>query len=451
MIKNKVEVFTEMNTGDIIESGYYEFGKEVNQNRSIPFIYDGLKPVARHVIQSSYELPNKMTKVLAVASDAIKKYHFTGDASVYPVVSDLVLAGIFLGQGNHGNLVLRGQDDPPAAPRYIESMLNPVFREHLDMLSKYVESNPTATGYDELKFIPTPIPLSLVFGNQGIGLGIDTRIPAFTLKSLYEAFIKDDYKKLKLNYGYMTSDLKGLKALWDKGIGSLKIEIPVTPMTIEGESGFLISCTPQSFKPNWKTLETWEDSGWISIEDISDETPKMFVRRNKRIRTIDDNKLEKEIRKACTVVKSFAINVYDGQITGTVGIKNWITKTHDLYVSLFDKYRADNIKRLNFDILVWTHFRAIAEKLIEKNPMSDKDISNELNKLNTQKLSAKDKKAYVPLTEAHVASVGKKSLNTLRNSDPTAKLKEVLNELDKFNMLDTEKEIKRLITSWTMV
>jgi len=120
-----MSVIVEKHPSEAVSEQFKLYGEYVNLHRHIPYVYDGLKPSYRRTIQSALDVAKtKMAKVATISGHTIGTYHPHGDASINPIVSQLVQAGIFKGQGNHGADVLHGEDISPAAPRYIEAMLS---------------------------------------------------------------------------------------------------------------------------------------------------------------------------------------------------------------------------------------------------------------------------------------------------------------------------------------
>ena len=169
--------------GDFVTESMTHFGKEVNTNRQLPHVLDGLKPVYRRIIYET--LTNNvgsMTKTAAIAGRVIATTHPHSDSSVVPPISNLVRWNILEGQGNHGLKSLMGDDIDAAAPRYTEAKISSkylnIFKEFMPYV-EYVDAE--MPGYKEPKYLPSPIPLCLSFSTLGIGIGVNTRVPAFTV------------------------------------------------------------------------------------------------------------------------------------------------------------------------------------------------------------------------------------------------------------------------------
>lgn len=453
--ENGNESFESLGCGKYIHDGYTIFGRHVNRYRHIPSVVDGLKPVYKHVLQACYERPDKFTKTIDIVGNCLSKYHFTGDASVVPVVSELAKSGMLDKQGNHGYYRLRGGDDSHAAPRYTEAKLNSTVRYQLDKLYPYVPHTTSITGYEEYAYFPTPIPLSLVLGSLGIGLGIGCRIPAFTIESLYNAYLNDDYHLLKFNYGYELDEEseEGLKSLWETGRGSLVVKIPIEEKWIYDNHGYECSCNPKLFKPLLTKLEEWESYGWVSIEDTSDEVSRLFVHRTKRTRSITDEQVYEELKIACRKRIGYSCVVFDGNITGVIGIRDWIDVAFKNYQKLYENYRLDHLKSLDFEWVMWRDFHRVAELILEQNEDASpkhtyEEIVDIVNNENLYRKGQAFRDSYKPLTLDHVNAIGRKSINTLRTADGQDKIAKVEESIQYFNNLDIDAEIKDYVYSW---
>src|SRR5690554_4828384 len=123
-----VENIREAAMDDIMGDRFGVYAKEVIQNRAIPDVRDGLKPVQRRIIYAMYEdgnTFNRPTKKCAHTVGAVMgKYHPHGDSSIYDALArmsqDWVMRLPLIDfQGNNGSI----DGDAPAAYRYTESRL----------------------------------------------------------------------------------------------------------------------------------------------------------------------------------------------------------------------------------------------------------------------------------------------------------------------------------------
>lgn len=162
------------------------YATEVNLDRAVPELYDGLKPVLRRVLWSanSYKA-GEPVKSAKVVGHCIGTLHPHGDASVYSAMQTMVHHNVPLleGVGNWGGLL-----DPAAAMRYTNTKLSKLGLSIFD--SKYVPIMDMVPNYDDTSKEPVVLPVRLPFlilnGADGIGVGITCSIPTFTVESVMQ-------------------------------------------------------------------------------------------------------------------------------------------------------------------------------------------------------------------------------------------------------------------------
>ena len=179
------------------QQAYLNYSMYVINDRALPSIGDGLKPVQRRIIYAMSELglkaSAKFKKSARTIGDVIGKFHPHGDSACYEAM--VLMAQPFTyryplvdGQGNWGS-----QDDPKsfAAMRYTESRL----RNYADVLlgelgQGTVEWKPNFDGtLDEPEMLPARLPNVLLNGGSGIAVGMATDIPPHNLHEVSQALI----------------------------------------------------------------------------------------------------------------------------------------------------------------------------------------------------------------------------------------------------------------------
>ncbi len=167
----------------LIPKLYREYGLYINNSRAFPIDIDGLKPVERRVLLSTYQIAkDKFVKSARVDGHTLG--HFHPHSSSYGTIVQLVQQGFLDGQGNWGSSI-GVEDTPAAAMRYTECRLS---KQTLDIalrLIDYVNWNESELD-DEPEFFPAMFPLCLL-GNEftsGIGFGYKTLIPCYNLNDL---------------------------------------------------------------------------------------------------------------------------------------------------------------------------------------------------------------------------------------------------------------------------
>ena len=168
-----------------MDQNFLEYASYVIKDRAIPDIEDGLKPVQRRILHSMNEIDDgKFNKVANIVGETMK-LHPHGDAAIGSAL--VVMANkeyVIEKQGNFGNLLT---GDPASASRYIEARLTPLAKETLfnTELTEYADS------YDgrnkEPVILPCKLPLSLLFGAEGIAVGMSTRILPHNFNEIIDA------------------------------------------------------------------------------------------------------------------------------------------------------------------------------------------------------------------------------------------------------------------------
>lgn len=478
---------------DYVDFAYETYGRDImgssfQQGRQFLDMYDGLKISYRHILQTLLDQPeNQFVKTHAIIGDNMKKIHFHGDGGaeniIYSLANDYKCVEI---QGNSGSRTME-LEMPGSAGRYTEARLKATIREQLKHLMPFVPEELTFTGYPEKRYIPTPIPLGVVAGASGMGIGFAHRIPAFTAASMYQAWLKNDPTLLRLNYGYslgdcydsksyyehITNKIKGknladqepisenkanLKKIWEQGEGRLTLGIPIYNTEIEGKQGFLLVCDPALGTPKKsEKIQQWEKEGLIEVSDLSDTTGKLFFALQPRVRRLSKEELLEEIKAKCNVfiknplVTSYSFNVAqekDGKgFVSKIGLYDWITFTHSNYTKLYQKYIDDALVKLDREELLWYSFQEVVSLLTDrKNPREDKDVVEIVN----SKLSkgSKEDKAHLINIEI-VKQIGEKAFNTYRTANPTKKLENIAKQRKLLKELVIEDKIAEYVQAWT--
>ncbi|WP_434336763.1 DNA topoisomerase IV subunit A [Mesomycoplasma conjunctivae] len=181
---------------NIVAEKFIRYAKYVIQNRAIPDVRDGLKPVQRRILYSMWMLGLKKEKAYKksarVVGDVIGKYHPHGDTSIYDALVRMsqewkINIPLVDMHGNKGSI----DDDPAAAMRYTEVRLEEISALMLELLNKNVIS--WAPNFDDSEkeptVLPTIVPNLLVNGAIGIASGFATEIPPHNLSEVIDGAI----------------------------------------------------------------------------------------------------------------------------------------------------------------------------------------------------------------------------------------------------------------------
>ncbi len=171
-----------------VEQSYLEYAMSVVMGRALPDVADGQKPVQRRILFAMHELglyrPARHVKSARVVGDVIGKYHPHGDTAAYDALvrqaQDFVLRYPLIdGQGNFGSR----DGDGAAAMRYTECRLTPLAELLLGEIDQ--DTVDFVSNYDgaflEPRLLPARLPMVLLNGASGIGVGMATEIPSHNL------------------------------------------------------------------------------------------------------------------------------------------------------------------------------------------------------------------------------------------------------------------------------
>lgn len=179
------------------QHAYLNYSMYVINDRALPNIGDGLKPVQRRIVYAMSELglkaSAKFKKSARTIGDVIGKFHPHGDSACYEAM--VLMSQPFTyryplvdGQGNWGS-----QDDPKsfAAMRYTESRLQGYADVLLGELAQGTvdwKANFDGT-LEEPEVLPARLPNVLLNGGSGIAVGMATDIPPHNLREVAAACI----------------------------------------------------------------------------------------------------------------------------------------------------------------------------------------------------------------------------------------------------------------------
>lgn len=191
-LENFLPAFLEEVVGD----RFGRYSKYIIQDRAIPDVRDGLKPVQRRILYAMYDsgnTPDKpYRKSAKTVGDVMGNYHPHGDSSIYEGMVRMAqpwkMGHVLVdGHGNWGSQ----DDDPAAAMRYTEARLSPIAMELLRDIEK--RTVPFKDNFDntamEPVVLPSRFPNLLVNGVSGISAGFATEIPPHNLREVIDACV----------------------------------------------------------------------------------------------------------------------------------------------------------------------------------------------------------------------------------------------------------------------
>ena len=181
---------------DVIGDRFGEYSKYIIQDRALPDLRDGLKPVQRRILfgmkESGMVATSDYKKSARIVGDVMGKYHPHGDSSIYDAMVRMSQwwknSETFIDmQGNNGSM----DDDPAAAMRYTEARLSLIAMEMLRDIDK--DTVEMVYNFDDTLLEPTVLPSRfpnlLVNGAKGIAAGFATDIPPHNLAEVIDGVI----------------------------------------------------------------------------------------------------------------------------------------------------------------------------------------------------------------------------------------------------------------------
>lgn len=249
---------------EIMGERFARYSKYIIQDRAIPDVRDGLKPVQRRIIYAMYRDKNTYDKQFKKCANAVGnvlgKYHPHGDSSVYDALIRMsqswkqnhILVEV---DGNNGSI----DGDGPAAYRYTECRLSKISEELLKDIDK--DTVMMAPNYSDTLLEPTVLPAKfpnlLVNGTNGISAGYATNIPPHNLIEVCDAVIKridspnchEDsiYEIIKgpdFPTGGIVEGLEGIKSAFKTGRGKLIVTSKSEFQKNKGKDQIVISEIP---------------------------------------------------------------------------------------------------------------------------------------------------------------------------------------------------------------
>ena len=193
---NIVQRIHDYSLEEIMGDRFASYCKEIIQDRALPDVRDGLKPVQRRILYGMYESKNtydkKYRKSAKAVGEIMGNYHPHGDSSIYDAMVRMsqywkLMTPYIDMHGNNGSM----DGDSAAAMRYTEARLSKISNELLKDIEKGTVN--MAPNYDDTRVEPTVLPCRfpnlLVNGSTGISAGYATNIPPHNLQEVIDATI----------------------------------------------------------------------------------------------------------------------------------------------------------------------------------------------------------------------------------------------------------------------
>ena len=440
-----IEKINDFALEEIMGERFGRYAKYIIQDRALPDVRDGLKPVQRRILYSMYKDKNtydkETRKSAKTVGNVIGNYHPHGDTSVYDAMVRLsqkwkqrvILVDM---QGNNGSI----DGDGPAAMRYTEARLAKISNILLEDIEK--DSVEMALTFDDYSYEPTVLPAYfpnlLVNGSTGISAGYATNIPPHNLGEVIDATIKridspncrldtimDIVKGPDFPTGGIVEGKDALIKAYTTGKGKVVVKARYRFESVKGKDQIVITEIPyDTLKCNIirKIEEIRLDKKIDGIVEVRDESDK-----NDELRIVID--LKKDANK--DLIINYLLKNTDLQTNyafNMVAIVNRTPKTLGI-LEMLDAFIVHNkevvTKRTKFDLDVDLKKIHIIEGFIKALDILDEVIKT-IRKSKNKSDAIENLMHEYEFTKAQAEAIVMMQLYKLTNTDVT----ELKNEFD---------------------
>lgn len=292
-MENIIQKIYDYTLEEIMGDRFGRYSKYIIQDRAIPDVRDGLKPVQRRILYAMYRTKKTYDKdyykSASTVGEVIGKYHPHGDSSIYEAMVRMSqpwkmrIPHIDM-HGNNGSI----DGDGAAAMRYTEARLSKLSGELLRDLDK--NTIVFAPNFDDKELEPTVLPARypnlLVNGAMGISAGYATNIPPHNLGEVIDATIyRIDNPNCRLETimnivkgpdfptGGIIEGIDGIRSAYETGKGKIVVKAKTR---IEKNKIIVTEIPYDVFKINIvrKIDEIRIDKKIDGIVEVRDETDK---------------------------------------------------------------------------------------------------------------------------------------------------------------------------------
>ncbi len=432
---------------DIMGDRFGQYAKDIIQNRAIPDVRDGLKPVQRRILYAMFRDKNTYDKAHKKSATAVGNvmghYHPHGDSSIYEAM-------VHMSQwwkqnecyidmhGNNGSM----DGDGAAAMRYTEARLSKISGELLKDIDK--NTIEWAPNFDDTLYEPIVLPAKypnlLVNGSKGISAGYATEIPPHNLGEVIDATIKridspncrfetilEIIKGPDFPTGATVEGAKDIREALETGHGKVVIRAKYEILEEKNKKQILIHEIP--FEVNKATLvkrisDIIYDKKIDGIVEIRDESD-----REEKVRIAIDLKKDANVDNILNYLfKNTDLQInYSYNMVAIVNRRPMVVSVLDILDAYIAHQKEVIIRRTEFDL---DHAKArihIVEGLIKALDILDEIIHTIRTSKNKSDAIANLVGAY-DFTEKQAEAIVNLQLYRLTNTDVNV-LKEEYNNL----------------------
>ena len=428
------------------------YSKYIIQERALPDIRDGLKPVQRRILYAMNEDSNTYDKAFRKSAKAVGNvmgnFHPHGDSSIYDALVRLsqnwkLREPLIEMNGNNGSM----DGDPAAAMRYTEARLSKIAGEMLRDINK--DTVEMVLNFDDTTYEPTVLPARfpnlLVNGATGISAGYATEIPPHNLKETIQATIYlMDHPQATVEdlmqfiqgpdfpTGGILQGIKGIKKAYQTGRGKvvLRSKTVIEPLKA-GKHQIVVTEIP------------YEVNKAVLVKKIDE------VRLLKKVEGIAEVRDESD-RQGLRIVIELKRN------TDSQGILNYLFKNTDLQVAYnfnmvainnkrpehvglkqilnayIDHQRSVTRKRTQYDLQKARKRKHIVDGLIKALSILD-DVIMTIRHSENKTKAKQNLRINYGFTEKQADAIVSLQLYRLTNTDVTALEKEATELTDQIN------------------
>ena len=461
---------------EIMGDRFGRYAKAIIQDRAIPDVRDGLKPVQRRILYGMFHERNTFDKPYRKSAKTVGSimgnFHPHGDSSIYDAMVRMSQwwkqnTPYIDMQGNNGCM----DGDSAAAMRYTEARLSKISNELLkDIYKNTVVWTPN---FDDTEMEPTVLPAKfpnlLVNGSTGISAGYATNIPTHNLGEVIDATIKriespncrletilDIIKGPDFPTGGIACGKKGIHDALETGKGKVIVKSKIEFENERGKESIIITEIP--FEVNKASLVKKIDDIRIDkkidgIQEVRDESDREGLRI-----AID---LKKDANRELIInylLKNTELQIsYNYNMVAIVNRRPMTLGVIQILDAYIEHQKEVITKRTQFDLDTFKHEYHITEGLIKALSILDEVIKT--IRASKNKSDAKDNLVkQFDFTEIQAEAIVTLQLYRLTNTDVVALqekmrdlkiiiagLEEILNDPEKLKdvMKDELRKVKK--------
>ncbi len=465
--KSALERIHEYSLEEIMGLSFGRYSKYIIQDRAIPDVRDGLKPVQRRILYGMFREHNTYDKPYRKSAKTVGSimgnYHPHGDSSIYEAMVRMSQwwkqnTPYIDMQGNNGSI----DGDSPAAMRYTEARLSKVSNELLKDIDK--DTVTWAPNFDDTELEPTVLPAKfpnlLVNGTTGISAGYATNIPPHNLGEVIDATIKRiDSPNCRLETileiikgpdfptGGVVYEADGITKAFTSGRGKIIVRAKIEVTKVKGKTNIVITEIPfDVLKSNItrKIDEIRIDKKIEGISEVRDETDKDGLRIVIELKAGANTDLILNYLYKNTELQTS----YNYNMIAIVNRRPRLLGIMDIIDAHLSHYKEVVLKRTAFDLAHARKRLHIVEGLIKAISILDEVIR--VIRASKNKADAKvNLVKEFDFTEDQAEAIVVLQLYRLTNTDITT-LKEELNNLNIIilalsKIMNEEEELKRVM------